>query len=134
MHHLNLRSSGPVLVAACLPGEQHELGMLFFALAAVDVGYRIILLGADMPLVQIPEVLAKRDCAAVVLSGSARPKRGLLTEQLPELVKRAGVPVFVGGLTAVQHHKQIEKAGAVCVGAEIQPGLQRIQQQLASAR
>ena len=34
IQHMNQRANGPLLLIACLPGEQHETGMLLFSLAA----------------------------------------------------------------------------------------------------
>ena len=48
-HHRNRNNSGPKLLAACLPGEQHRDGGLLFVLATHEQGYRLVLLGADMP-------------------------------------------------------------------------------------
>jgi DNA-binding transcriptional MerR regulator len=60
IHHLNARRKGQLLLVACLPGEQHEVGMLMFALAAVSHGYQVLVLGANLPLEQIPAVLERR--------------------------------------------------------------------------
>ena len=48
-HHRNRNNSGPKLLAACLPGEQHGVGGLLFVLATQEQGYRLVLLGVDMP-------------------------------------------------------------------------------------
>ena len=126
IHHTNQRSNGPQLLLACLPGEYHEIGLLLFALAAVDQGYRVLLLGANTPLDQLPDVINKRACEAVVLSGLSRPMRGLFDSELPNLMKRIKVPVCVGGQTAAIHCEKIEKTGAVCMGEKIGPGLKLI--------
>lgn len=126
IHHLNARNVGPRLLVACLPGEYHEVGMLFFALAAVNHGYRVLVLGANLPLDQVPGVLKQRSCDAVVLSGSARPARTLLNEQLPDLCRALSVPVFVGGAVTERHTEAIEAAGALSLGREIPPALRRI--------
>lgn len=39
-HHPNRNNSGPKLLADCLPGEQQEVGVLLFALATHEQGYR----------------------------------------------------------------------------------------------
>lgn len=132
IHHLNARRKGHLLLVACLPGEQHEVGMLMFALAAVSHGYQVLLLGANLPLDQIPVVLQRRRCAAVVLSGSARPARGLFPDQLRALVREAGVPVFVGGAVAERHTDEVEAAHAIALGQTVQPALQRIAATLSS--
>jgi len=133
IHHLSQRNSGPLLLVACLPGEFHEMGMLLFALEAVSRGYRTLVLGANMPLEILVEVIARRPCEAIVLSGSAQPARGLLQKGLPSLVKQAGVPVFVGGGVMEEHRDAVENAGAICVGKDIQPALRQIGATLAAA-
>jgi DNA-binding transcriptional MerR regulator/methylmalonyl-CoA mutase cobalamin-binding subunit len=126
IHHMNQRSSGPMLLLACLPGELHEIGLLFFALAAVNAGYRVLILGANTPLQQIPAVLARKACAGVVLSSSSRPARGVLASELPELTCRVEIPVFVGGKTAAPHREILEQNGAICLGENITSGLQLV--------
>ena len=133
IHHLNQRSSGPLLLLACLPGEYHELGLLFFALAAVNRGYRLLILGANMPLEQLPAVIEQRRCDAIVLSGSARLAPVVTDVSLPALVKAVKIPVFVGGAAAERHDQAIRSTGALCAGKDIQPALQNIGETLAAA-
>ena len=130
IHHMNQRGSGPMLLLACLPGELHETGLLFFALAAVSAGYRVLILGANTPLQQIPAVLKIKSCAGVVLSGSAKPARGVLDTELPELVSQIKTPVFVGGGTAVSHQEKLAQSGAIFLGENIASGLQLINKTL----
>jgi DNA-binding transcriptional MerR regulator len=125
-HHRNRNNTGPKLLAACLPGEQHEVGLLLFALAAHEQGYQLVLLGADMPLADLPLAAKRSQSAAIVLSGSVEPDPHMLTEQLPALVAAAGMPVLIGGLTAVRRRDEIVAAGAVPLGNDIAHGLQRI--------
>jgi DNA-binding transcriptional MerR regulator len=134
IHHLNQRSSGPLLLLACLPGEFHEIGLLLFALATVNFGYRLLVLGSNTPLEQLPKVMQQQSCAGIVLSGSARPSRGLFDSELPELVKNSAVPVFVGGRTAAKHQQKIEAAGAICLGESISAGLRSISQLLKTGK
>ena len=128
--HLNAQEHGPRLLMSCLPGEHHEIGMLFFALAAVSHGYRLVLFGANLPLEQIPPALEQRPCDAVVLSGSARPAHGLFDELLPALVNRIDIPVFVGGGITVRHTEAIERTGAIAIGQEFQAALAHIAERL----
>ena len=130
IHHMNQRGNGPLLLLACLPGDLHETGLLFFALAAVDAGYRALILGANTPLQQIPGVLDKRPCAAVVLSGSSKPARGVIDTELPDLIRHIKTPVFVGGDTAISHQEKLEQGGAICLGKNIAQGLQLINKTL----
>jgi methylmalonyl-CoA mutase cobalamin-binding subunit len=127
IHHMNQRGTGPLLLLACLPGELHESGLLFFALAAVSSGYRVLILGANTPLQQLAAVLEHKPCAAVVLSSSSKPARGVLETELQALTSHAGAPVFIGGRTAVAYKDRLEQAGAICLGDNIAAGLQLIQ-------
>jgi len=126
IHHMNQRSNAPLLLLACLPGELHEIGLLFFALAAVNAGYRTLILGANTPLEQIPGVLDKTACVGVILSGSSKPARGVLDTDLPDLIGRVKTPVFAGGKTAVSHQVKLEQAGVNCLGENITAGLQLV--------
>jgi DNA-binding transcriptional MerR regulator/methylmalonyl-CoA mutase cobalamin-binding subunit len=129
-HHRQGNPQGPRLLVACLPGELHEIGLLLFALSAHDRGFQIILLGADMPLEELPIVVRRAHCDAVVLSGSIEPPDELLGQELPELVRHAGVPVFVGGNTATIHKEKILASGARAVGNDLVLGLREIDNDL----
>ncbi len=125
-HHRNRAVSGPKLLAACLPGEQHEIGLLLFALAAHDEGFQMVLLGADLPLVEVAVAARRSRANAVVLSGSIEPKAALLESELPQLLREAGVPVFVGGLTSVRRRDALVAAGVEPLGIDIAAGLRHI--------
>ena len=125
-HHRQGNPQGPKLLAACLPGELHEVGILLFALAAHDRGFRIVLLGADMPLDELPVVVRRAKCDAIVLSGAIEPSESVLTKQLSGLVQAARVPVFVGGITASMHSDEITAAGARAIGNDLVLGLREI--------
>ena len=130
IHHMNQRANGPLLLLACLPGDMHETGLLFFALAAADAGYRALILGANTPLHQVLAVLDRKTCAAVVLSGSAKPSRGLVDTELPDFNKRVKTPVFIGGGISVAYREKLEQGGATCLGENIERGLKLLNQAL----
>jgi hypothetical protein len=50
LHLTSRRPSASTLLLACLPGEIHDLGLLCFALYAMENGFHCILLGANLPL------------------------------------------------------------------------------------
>lgn len=125
-HHRNLLNTGPRLVAACLPGEQHEFGLLLFALAAHTRGYRLILLGANMPLEELPHVARRTDSAAIVLSGSMEIDTSALSDALHDLAGSADVPVFLGGACAIRHTDFIERCGIRPMGDDPVVGLRII--------
>src|SRR6185436_4807042 len=131
-HHRTRHDRGPRILAACLPDEQHEIGLLVFALAAHEHGLRIVLLAARTPLEELPGVTQRTHSAAVVLSATLPPPKHVLGEQLTDLVSRAGVPVFVGGVGSVREHDAIVAAGAEVVGTDIPAGVERIRSTLVS--
>lgn len=125
-HHRNLQNTGPRLVAACLPGEQHEFGLLLFCLAAHSRGYRIILLGSDLPISQLPAVVRRTHSQGVVLSGSVECDETSLQAELKMLIRDARVPVFVGGTSSSEHRDAIEQTGAVALGVDLGDGVRRL--------
>ncbi len=130
LHHMNQLGSGPMLLLACLPGELHELGLLFFALSAVSNGYRVLILGANTPLQQIPLVLETKPCVCIILSGSAKPARGVIASGLPELAGNVTVPVFIGGTISVTCREKLAASGIICLGENISAGLQLVKENL----
>jgi DNA-binding transcriptional MerR regulator len=111
-HHRNIRNTGPCLIAACLPGEHHEFGLLLFALAAHARGYRLILLGADMPLAELTHVIQRTRSDGIVLSGSILVDANKFQNELDNLAQVSNIPVFVGGRVAEEYHDVIDAAGA----------------------
>lgn len=119
LHHRTRRTQGPRLIAACLPGEFHEVGLLLFCLALHERGYRPILLGADMPLEELPMAARRSHCAAMVLSGSVRANASIFGDPLARLVAQAGVPVMLGGHCTLVRHEALVRAGAISIGSDI---------------
>jgi DNA-binding transcriptional MerR regulator len=62
------RGLGPLALLACLPDEQHELGLIAFGLALRARGWRIAYLGADTPLETIDKAARVLAPALVVLN------------------------------------------------------------------
>jgi methylmalonyl-CoA mutase cobalamin-binding subunit len=126
LQHRMRYATGPRILAACAPGEQHEIGLLLFALEAQDAGLRTVLLGADTPLDDVAVALMRSGCDAIVLSLCVDPAPGLLELELPRLVRQVKVPVFVGGKAALRHRAAIRAAGAVALGAAPEDGVRLI--------
>ena len=126
LQHRMRYAQGPLLVAGCLPGELHEIGLMLFALEAHDAGLRTVLLGAHMPLEELALAQRRASAHAVVLSSTMPPEPGMLQRDLPKLVRKVRVPVFVGGPTAVRERAPIAAAGAVPCGVELEDGVRLI--------
>ena len=119
-------AAGPRLMAACCPGEMHEIGLLLFALEARAAGLRVVLLGADTPLEEVAIAARRGKCDAVILSMSLDPAPGLLERTLRALVRDAGVPIFVGGAAARANKAAIGAAGAVTLMGEMEHAVRLI--------
>ncbi len=126
LQHRMRYATGPRILAACAPGEQHEIGLLLFALEAQDAGLRTVVLGADTPLDDVALALQRSGCDAVVLSLAVDPPEGLLDRELPRLVRQVNVPVFVGGGAALRNRAAITAAGATVLGATPEDGVRLI--------
>ena len=125
-HHRSQSQTGPRLLLACLPGDLHEIGLLLFALEACDYGFQTVLLGANMPLDELPAAVNKTKSAALVLSGVIEPERSVIEEQLPWLVRELSVPVFFGGSVAAGHFDSLKKSGIHLIGKDIDTGIKQI--------
>jgi len=125
-HHRSRGNHGPLILIAGLPGEHHELGLLLFTLAAHQAGFRVLPLGANMPLEELATVARKKGCSAIVLSGAIEPAREVLSRGLPNLVAAEAAPVLVGGLSSVYACDAIDRAGAEALGRDIEHGLLRL--------
>lgn len=128
-HHRGQRNLGPLLISACLPGESHETGLMLFSLAALDRGYRLVNLGANMPLEDLPLAARRAGADGLILSGRVDPEEDVLGPRLRSLVNRSAVPVFVGGQVSVRHRDLIERTGARALGDDIEPALKRLEEQ-----
>jgi DNA-binding transcriptional MerR regulator len=103
---------GPVALLACVPGEDHDLGLICFGLALRFRGWRIAYLGADTPPSTLSEAAGQLRPAIVVAAIVAAP---LSTDARRELKALAG-----------SHRLGLAGAGAEAVaeavGAELLAG------------
>lgn len=129
-HHLNRDLPGPRLVVSCLPEERHEVGALLFALAALDRGYPIVLLGGDTPLSELAITWQRTQAQAIVLSGSALTPERVVRTELPLLVQRMEGPVFVGGKITRRYPEELAAAGVIMLGDDFNLALRKIAQTL----
>lgn len=128
-HHNSRAPQGPKLLAACLPGEQHEVGLLLFALAALDRNYSIVLLGSNTPLAELPAVVDRAAVQAIVLAGSANTVA--FTEELRPLCQTVTIPVFIGGQVVNHQADVIHAVGAIPLEEDLSLALRRIDRRLA---
>jgi len=105
--HADPNPRGPVIVAACVAGERHELGLRMIVGLLRERGYRVHFLGADVDPRFLRERVEQWQPAVVLLSATR-------AERLPDLanaiqaVRAAGapsdMPIVVGGGQLVSAH------------------------------
>jgi DNA-binding transcriptional MerR regulator len=118
-HHDTHRSRGRRILVACLPDEYHELGVLLYCIAAIGRGYRILYLGTDTPLEQIPPVVERSQVAAVLLSGSRRDDwDDRLASALDRCIQRLDIPVMLGGELSEYYADNIRQLDASPLGTD----------------
>jgi len=109
------RGLGPLAVLACLPGEQHELGLIAFGLALHERGWRIVYLGADAPLETVTEVSSSSDPSLLVFSAVRVVHVERSLPALRELARQRRVAL--GGAAA--RHEQPETDGILRLSGEL---------------
>jgi DNA-binding transcriptional MerR regulator len=91
------QGQGPGAILACVPGEQHELGLLAFGVALRRRGWRITYLGTDSPIGAVADIAPSLTPVVVVLV-SLNPDNFLdhareieqLTNQVPVMIAGTG--------------------------------------------
>lgn len=107
------RASGPLVVMACLPGEQHELGLLLVALRAARAGFRVVYLGPSLPLEDLDRVCERLAPDVVALSACLDDVLLAHSARLEKLIRaRDAVRFVIGGQAAPRRRARLERAGA----------------------
>jgi DNA-binding transcriptional MerR regulator len=89
---------GPVAVLACLPGEQHDLGLIAFGLALRARGWRIVYLGPDAPIETVEETGRRLRPELVVLHAIDGSRVRPVAAEVEALAERHRVAI--GGAAA----------------------------------
>lgn len=107
------RPGAPLLIAAGLPGERHEWGILATLTRAHTMGWRIGYLGTDLPVDEVIEAAWRLRPRLAVLTTSepsrcaaVMPFLARLTTSLPP-----GVAAAIGGAGVLPHHRTLARHG-----------------------
>ena len=119
---------GPVALLACLPGEQHDLGLIAFGLALRSRGWRIVYLGADTPVETVEEASGEVQPSLVVLAAVAGGPAEPLLVPLRKLARR--YRVALAGPAATEQNGMLALSGdpiaeAARITTLIEPGAPR---------
>ncbi|HEX8696261.1 MAG TPA: MerR family transcriptional regulator [Longimicrobium sp.] len=101
-------AAGPEGVCAGLPGELHEFGLMAAAVRLAREGWRVLYLGADVPLEDVRRVLRERRprmlCTSAVMRldpdefrALAAELRGAAPRDTDVVIGGAGIPPLEGG-------------------------------------
>jgi DNA-binding transcriptional MerR regulator len=92
------------VVAACPPGEQHELGLLMLAIFLARRGWRVIYLGADMPLRDLTDTIRQVEPDLLCLSETTAPSAEQALQVAQQLRRASSSPAVVCGGRAFALH------------------------------
>src|SRR5215216_6656581 len=119
LRHARTPSDGPALVAACVEGERHELGLRMICGLFRAEGYAVHYLGADVAPRFMLEAVQLHRPAVVLLSAKLAKNLPAVKDAVDGLT--AGIApehlplVVVGGRVAVEHSEAIRTLGAIPV-------------------
>jgi DNA-binding transcriptional MerR regulator/methylmalonyl-CoA mutase cobalamin-binding subunit len=108
---------GSVAVLACLPEEQHDIGLISFGLALRSQGWRIVYLGPNCPIDTVAETARLVDATLIVLSGVDAGRARAVTGALKELAARH--TLALGGTAAAAVDANLEAAGVLALGGDV---------------
>jgi MerR family transcriptional regulator, light-induced transcriptional regulator len=91
---------GPTAVLACLPGEQHDLGLIAFGITLYRRGWCIIYLGPDTPIATIGQATESIAPDLVVLAGTVPEPFAAHAEAIADLARQTTVVLGGAGATA----------------------------------
>lgn len=114
LHAAPQNGTGRHAVLACLPEEQHEIGLLGAALRLRHEGIRVTLLGQRVPPEDVGRLAVELRADLVGLSAVMDPGEVVFERALGAILSRVpeGVAVWVGGPAAQVHQALCERLGA----------------------
>ena len=107
----------PLGVFGTPPGERHELGALMAAATAAAAGWRVVYLGADLPLDDLVTAVRRHRARMLALSVVSTERSAALTRELASLraLLPADAALVVGGRAAPADVEALADAGVVRV-------------------
>ncbi len=132
-----LAAHAPRIVIATPAGQLHELGAIIAEDAAVQIGWRSIYLGPNLPAAEIAGAATQNRAAAVALSIVYPDDDPELPRELVNL--RRFLPeetgIFVGGRAAAGYRQNLRQIGAIVTDDldEFSAGLDRVRRSAKSS-
>jgi DNA-binding transcriptional MerR regulator len=120
--HAGTSERGVDLLAACVEGERHELGLRMICGVLRADGHLVRYLGADVAPRFLVEAIRSRVPEAVLLSAKLAPNLRGIEDALSTLRHAFGeplpFPVLVGGQVAIEHRQLLQAWGAIPIVEE----------------
>jgi MerR family transcriptional regulator, light-induced transcriptional regulator len=91
---------GRTAVLACLPGEQHDFGLIAFGITLYRRGWRIIYLGPDTPIATISQATDSIAPDLVVLAGTVFEPFAAHADAIADLARQTMVALGGAGATS----------------------------------
>jgi methanogenic corrinoid protein MtbC1 len=122
-HSTPPRSVHRSIVLGCVVGELHRMGSRIVANAFEAAGWRVVYLGADVPVAEFVQIVEQERPDLVGLSAHSLLQREPITQTVAALREAGlgGIPILVGGLPFVAHPefaKQVGAHGVACDAAD----------------
>jgi MerR family transcriptional regulator, light-induced transcriptional regulator len=115
------------IIAACAPGEMHQIGLLMLVIILRWRGWNVKYLGPDLPLTQLEEVLRPVKPQVLMFSANLVENAEHLTG-LSEIMERFDPhPLVVVGGQAFQHMRLPESVPAVYLNVSAMEAVHRIE-------
>lgn len=123
-------AGGPPILAACVPGERHDLGLRMVVALLRSRGIQVHFLGADVTTRFLLEEIRAREPAIVLLSATMQDRLPAIRETALALCHEA-IPiihaVFLGGQATHRQMEEVEQLGVIPItGGDLDRGLQTI--------
>lgn len=103
----------PRVIAACLPDERHQLGLLILSYFLNRHGVAVLCLGADLPFADLETAISKSGPVAVLLSVTRRATYGKHRAAIERLARDHArtITFYVGGHGVPRGDAELESAG-----------------------
>jgi MerR family transcriptional regulator, light-induced transcriptional regulator len=124
-----------VAVAACVEGEDHELGLRMIVGALGARGWNVAFLGRDVAPRFLEEAIVRHDPAIVLLSASMPERLTALRAAVTTVRSGANPPaIFAGGRAVAAHAGEISSWGAIpIIATAIDEAISTILERLVTA-
>lgn len=125
-HNQSRLNNGKKVIIGGLPGDFHEFGLLLFALALLNRGMCVLVLGPNLPLSELLHVEKITQPAAIVLAGTYEADINPLIAKLRVFSTKVDVPVFIGGSIASKYEDTLKTSGVHPIGSDIRTGVNKL--------